>query len=107
MTKTHLPPAAVLLAQAAAAQDAPAPDRMARLRAAIVERIALVPGATVGVVLREVGGGATLFVNPDSVFHAASTMKVPVMIEYFRAVDAGRIAKDQELLLATEFKSIV
>jgi hypothetical protein len=33
------------------------------------------------VVFTEVGGGAAIFLNPDSVFHAASTMKVPVMIE--------------------------
>ena len=29
------------------------------------------------------------------------------MIEYFRAIDAGRIKPDQDLLLGTEFKSIV
>lgn len=55
----------------------------------------------------EVGGGAAIFLNPDSVFHAASTMKVPVMIEYFRGIDAGRIRRNQELLLGTEFRSIV
>lgn len=80
---------------------------MARLHEAVVHRIARVPGATAGVVLREVGGGAAIFVNPDSVFHAASTMKVPVMIEYFRALDSGRVAKDQAMLLGTQFKSIV
>lgn len=77
------------------------------LHARITERIAAVPGSTVGVVFREVGGGAAVFVNPDSVFHAASTMKVPVMIEYFRALDARRVRRDQDLLLGTEFRSIV
>jgi beta-lactamase class A len=70
-------------------------------------RINEVPGATVGVVFAEVGGGAAVYVNPDSVFHAASTMKVPVLIEYFRAIDAGRIRRDEDLLLDTVFKSIV
>lgn len=92
----------VLVTQFTAAQD-PA----ALLRDRVLARIAQVPGATVGVAYREVGGGAAVFINPDSVFHAASTMKVPVMIEYFRGLDAARIRKDQDLLLGTTFKSIV
>lgn len=90
-----------LIAQSAAGQDP------AALRDRVIARIGEVPGATVGVVFREVGGGAAIFVNPDSVFHAASTMKVPVMIEYFRGIDARRIRRDQDLLLDTVFKSIV
>jgi beta-lactamase class A len=95
------------LAMLIGAQTVTAQDHAAVLREKIVQRIAGVPGATVAVVFQEVGGGAAVFVNPDSVFHAASTMKVPVMIEYFRGVDAGRIRRDQDLLLGTEFKSIV
>jgi beta-lactamase class A len=84
-----------------------AQDHAAVLREKVLSRINEVPGVTIGVVFREVGGGSAIFVNPDSVFHAASTMKVPVMIEYFRGIDAGRIRRDQDLLLGTEFKSIV
>ena len=86
---------------------ADAQDNAARLREKVLARIADVPGASVGVVFHEVGGGAAFFYNPDSVFHAASTMKVPVMIEYFRAIEAGRVGRGQELLLGTGFKSIV
>jgi beta-lactamase class A len=89
------------------AQTAAAQDPMIALRQRVLDRIAEVPGATVGMVFAEVGGGAGIWINADSVFHAASTMKVPVMIEYFRAIDAGRIRRDQTLLLGTEFKSIV
>ena len=78
------------------------------LRERILQRIAQVPGATVGVVFQDVrGGGALVHVNPDSVFHAASTMKVPVLIEYFRAIDDGRLRADQDLLLVNRFASIV
>jgi beta-lactamase class A len=84
-----------------------AQDAAARLRQRMLDRIQEVPGATVGVVLRDVGGGAAVFINPDSVFHAASTMKVPVMIEYFRRLDAKQLTKDQTLALDTVFKSIV
>jgi beta-lactamase class A len=34
-------------------------------------------------------------------------MKVPVMIEYFRALDAGRLTRTQSLLLVNRFGSIV
>lgn len=86
---------------------AQAQDASQMLRERIVQRIAQVPGATVGVVFEDVGGGALVHVNPDSVFHAASTMKVPVLIEYFRAIDAGRLRADQDLLLVNSFASIV
>jgi len=102
-----LPLTFLVLATTAGAQNPRDQDSAQALHARIVARIATVPGATVGVVFREVGGGAAIFVNPDSVFHAASTMKVPVMIEYFRALDAGRVRRDQDLLLGTEFRSIV
>jgi len=96
-----------LLAMLIGAQTVAAQDFGAVLRERVVSRVNEVPGASVGVVFAEVGGGAAFQVNPDSVFHAASTMKVPVMIEYFRGIDAGRIRRDQDLLLGTEFKSIV
>ena len=95
------------LAMLIGAQSVSAQDHVAVLRDKVVARIGSVPGATVAVVFREVGGGAAIFMNPDSVFHAASTMKVPVMIEYFRGIDAGRIRRDQDLLLDTGFQSIV
>ena len=96
-----------VLAMLVGAQTLDAQDPAALLRERVVARVNEVPGATVGVVFAEVGGGAAIFLNPDSVFHAASTMKVPVMIEYFRGIDAGRIRRDQDLLLGTEFRSIV
>jgi beta-lactamase class A len=96
-----------LLAMLIGAQTVAAQDFGAALRERVVSRVNEVPGASVGVVFAEVGGGAAFQVNPDSVFHAASTMKVPVMIEYFRGIDAGRIRRDQDLLLGTEFRSIV
>ena len=97
----------VFFAMLIGAQTVTAQDPGAVLRERVMTRISEVPGATVGVVFAEVGGGTAVYVNPDSVFHAASTMKVPVLIEYFRAIDAGRIRRDEDLLLDTVFKSIV
>jgi beta-lactamase class A len=94
-------------ASMAAAQGATGASAVAGLREAIETRVGMVPGATVAVVHARVGGPPIVEVNADSVFHAASTMKVPVMIEYFRALDDGRLRRDHALTLSTEFRSIV
>lgn len=75
----------------------------ARIRAAI----AAVPGAEVGVSVRELATGRSLDVNGDAEFHAASTMKLPVLMEVLRAVDDHRLALEQGLLLVNQFPSIV
>ena len=77
------------------------------LRARIEARIAQVPGARVGVVLHDLRDRFQLRIAADSSFHAASTMKVPVMIELFRQVDAGHLSLDQSLLVVNSFGSIV
>ena len=77
------------------------------LRVRIQQRIAAIPGAEVGIAFRDLAHGDTLFINADESFHAASTMKVPVMIELFRRVDAGALRLEQGILLANRFSSIV
>jgi len=77
------------------------------LRVRIERRIARVPGAVVGLAYRDLGSADSLYLNADDSFHAASTMKVPVMIELFRRIDAGALALDQPILLVNEFASIV
>jgi beta-lactamase class A len=73
----------------------------------IQSRIALEPGARVGVAYIDLASGDTLFINADSSFHAASTMKVPVMIELFRGASAGSFRMQQPLMLVNQFASIV
>jgi beta-lactamase class A len=73
----------------------------------INSRIAQEPGAQVGLAYIDLANGDTLFLNADSSFHAASTMKVPVMIELFRAAAARSFAMDQRLMLVNQFASIV
>ncbi len=77
------------------------------LGARITARVAAAAGAVVGVAFRDLASGDELFVNADESFHAASTMKVPVMIESFRQIDAGRLRLDQGILLVNQFGSIV
>jgi beta-lactamase class A len=78
------------------------------LDARVRERIAQVPGAVVGIYYRNLGrAGDTLTINADSVFHAASTMKVGVMIQLFRDVDAGKLSLDRQVTLQNRFSSII
>jgi len=49
----------------------------------------------------------SLFINAEEEFHAASTMKVPVMIELFKQQREGKIDLEDSILLKNEFKSIV
>ena len=88
-------------------QLAPAPGPMDSLRASIGRRTAEVKDAVVGVAFRDLETGDTLFVNADDSFHAASTMKVPVMIELFRRIDSHALRLDQGVLLINQFGSIV
>ena len=77
------------------------------LRAAIESRVAALAGARVGVAYVDLGSGDTLYLGADTAFHAASTMKLPVLIETFRQADAGRLDLDAPIPLRNEFRSIV
>jgi beta-lactamase class A len=73
----------------------------------IRQRVAQVPGAQVAVYYRRLSDGDSLAIDADTVFHAASTMKVPVMIELFHAIDQGQLSLGQKVLVTNEFTSIV
>jgi beta-lactamase class A len=63
------------------------------------------PQATLAVAVRSPRGDLDRLA--DRPFHAASTMKVPVMIEAFRQVEAGRLAWDDPVPVRNDFRSIV
>lgn len=64
-------------------------------------------GAEVAVAYRTLDGRSQLLIDPDKAFHAASTMKVPVMIELYRQAEAGTVRLDDPLPIRNEFRSIV
>jgi beta-lactamase class A len=64
-------------------------------------------GADVAIALRALDGSTELFYHADDSFHAASTMKIPVMIELFHQVKAGKLRLDDTLTIRNEFHSIV
>lgn len=59
------------------------------------------------VAFKDLQTGKTLFINEKENFHAASTMKTPVMIEVFKQAKAGKFKLTDSILVKNEFKSIV
>lgn len=85
-----------------ASVDASGPDEVA-LRAAIDAS-----GAEVGLYYRELApGGDSVLINPDVRMHAASTMKVPVMMRLMLDDQDGTRSFDSTLPVKRTFRSIV
>ncbi len=72
-----------------------------------VEKLVEDSGAEVAVAYRDLDGEGQLLIRADDTFHAASTMKIPVMIELFRQAQAGLLSLDDPLPVRNEFHSIV
>ncbi len=58
------------------------------------------------VAVKDLGSGEELLINARAQFHAASTMKVPVMIEVFKQAETGKFSLDDSITIKNEFKSI-
>ena len=89
-----------------ASTAAPCAAQPRTLAGAIADRVSTVSGAVVGVAFHDLQSGDSLYLRADESFHAASTMKVPVMIELFRRIDAGTLRLDQRVPLVNHFVSI-
>ena len=86
----------------AAAQDA-------RLAAAIpgIESAIRHSGAEVAVAFRTLDGRSEWLLHADEPFHAASTMKVAVLVELYRQVHQGKVRLDETLTIKNQFRSLV
>jgi beta-lactamase class A len=81
-------------------------SKLAAAEVAIQQRIAS-SGADVAVYFKTLDAKFEWSVRPDDVFHAASTMKIPVMIELFHQVQQGKVSLDDKIVVNNEFRSIV
>jgi beta-lactamase class A len=99
--------AAALLAACAARSGPPAP-RVGALEAEVRDAIRRGAGdsATVAVAFRDLDTGDSLLVDAHEPMHAASTMKVAVMLQLFRLADAGSLRMDDSVPIANSFRSI-
>jgi beta-lactamase class A len=76
-------------------------------RSAVDAILAAHPHETIAVAFYDVGRGTSLLRNERTVFHAASTMKVPVMFGIFEAVTRGELRLDQRVAVKNDFISIL
>ena len=63
-------------------------------------------GAEVAVAFRDLESAEFFLIHPVEM-HAASLMKVPVMIEVFKQAEKGKFSLDEKIAVTNEFKSIV
>lgn len=59
------------------------------------------------VAFKDLATGETLLINEKMEFHAASTMKTPVLIEVYKQSAAGKFLLTDSIEIKNEFKSIV
>ena len=82
---------------------APRPD----LAGEVDQILASNPDRSIGIAYYDLATGEMLLRNEREVFHAASTMKVPVMLGIFEAVSRGELRLDQPVRVHNEFTSIL
>ncbi len=101
--------AAVLCAllNAASATGAPCPKSSPNDLKKKIEEIIRASGAEiVGVAFYDLATGNEILINADENFHAASTMKAPVMMEIYRQAAAGKFSLDEAIPIKNDFVSI-
>ncbi|MCH8838469.1 MAG: serine hydrolase [Candidatus Marinimicrobia bacterium] len=70
--------------------------------------MAILPGdVVVGIAYEDLLTGNRVLINDQVQMHAASTMKVPVMMEVFNQTAQGRFALTDSILVTNKFHSIV
>jgi beta-lactamase class A len=65
------------------------------------------PSAVVEVALHDLATGRSHLIRADEPIHPASTMKVPVMMEIYRRVEAGTLGLDDPVEIKNQFASLV
>ena len=93
----------IILYMTSSCQQIDTPDQ---LKQSIENTLKRSPGEY-AVAFKDLGTGETILINAKASFHAASTMKTPVMIEVFKQAAAGRFALTDSFMVKNEFRSIV
>jgi beta-lactamase class A len=77
-----------------------------KLKDEVNSKLAEQPG-DFAVAFKDLTTGDSLLINEQTFFHAASTMKTPVMIEVYKQAAAGAFSLNDSFTIKNEFKSIV
>lgn len=85
----------------------PAVRNSEELKSAIEDRLAGIEGDFAVAFKNLSDTSQSVLINAKEMFHAASTMKTPVMIEVFRQAAAGNFSMDDSITVKNEFRSII
>lgn len=77
-----------------------------KLKKDISSKLAEQPG-DFAVAFKDLSTGEELLINEQTFFHAASTMKTPVMIEIYKQAAAGKFSLNDSFTIKNLFRSIV
>lgn len=77
------------------------------LRTALDAEFANHPEGYFAIAFKDISTGKTFFMNEHASFHAASTMKTPVLIETFRQASKGQFSIEDSIEIKNTFSSIV
>lgn len=82
------------------------PMTLQQLQQSITTELGKQPGSF-AVAFKDLQTGQEFLFHEKETFHAASTMKVPVMIEIFKQAAAGKFSLTDSIAVKNEFRSIV
>jgi len=85
----------------------PQPIDTAGLRKQIYTEFAKQPKGIFALAVKDLSTGQEFFINAHETYHAASTMKTPVMIETYKQATAGKFKVTDSVVVKNEFKSIL
>ena len=80
-------------------------QNLERLRAHVQELVNAFPG-TMGVTVRDIATGQQISINGDKLFPMASAFKIPILVEVFRQVEAGKFSLDDRVELTADDRTL-
>ncbi|MBX2819968.1 MAG: class A beta-lactamase-related serine hydrolase [Rhodothermaceae bacterium] len=82
-------------------------ERLTALNTGIDQLLEGYPEATVAISLIDPSSAFSFNVNENRIFHAASLMKVPVMIEVVKLISTNTLSFDEKIPVTNRFRSVV
>ena len=78
-----------------------------QMKKEILAEFAKQPSGEFAVAFKDISTGQEFLINAHESFHAASTMKTPILIETFKQAAEGKFRLTDSMLIHNDFKSIV
>ena len=94
-----------LISLSAFGQSTKPVQNIERLRARLQELVTAFPG-TMGVAVRDIASGQQISVNGDKLFPMASAYKIPILVEVFRQVEAGKFSLEDRIELTADDRTL-